>query len=249
MGELIDEEMKIHCENVFQYEIDNYIKEVSHIEVLTVSQEEIIEWKKVSVLSKHPVNGDLIKVTTESGREVTTTLSHSHLKREDGAIKPVLGSDLIIGNRIPVIKKAPVMRYICRSINYNFLDIMWKLSEKGIFSRFMRGQIVIQKKYMKKLENAFNENKMLMKYSYSFEDDFETITHDYSHVIWDKITNIELIKQSEYKHKYVYDFSVPGNETFALFSGVVVHNTLNTLIKLGVSNTKSIASLIECNNY
>ena len=233
MGQLIDEEMKIHCENVFQYEIDNYIKEVSHIEVLTVSQEEIIEWKKVSVLSKHPVNGDLIKVTTECGREVTTTLSHSHLKREDGVIKPVLGSDLIIGNRIPVIKKAPAMMYISRSINYNFLDIMWKLSEKGIFSRFMSGQIVIQKKYMKKLENAFNQNKMLMKYSYSFEDDFETIIHDYSHVIWDKITNIEIIKESDYKNKYVYDFSVPGNETFALFSGVVVHNTLNTLIKLG----------------
>ena len=69
-----------------------------------------------------------------------------------------------------------------------------------------------------------------MKYLYSFEDDFENITNDDSHIIWDKIIDIEIIKEKDYEYKYVYDFSVPGNETFALFSGIVVHNTLNTLI-------------------
>ena len=37
----------------------------------------------------------------------------------------------------------------------------------------------------------------------------------------------------DYKYKYVYDFSVKGNETFALFSGIVIHNTLNTLNNIG----------------
>ena len=54
-----------------------------------------------------------------------------------------------------------------------------------------------------------------------------------SNVIWEKITKLELIEERDYKHKFVYDFSVKGNETFALFSGIVVHNTLNTFHKAG----------------
>ena len=66
-----------------------------------------------------------------------------------------------------------------------------------------------------------------------------------------------MVKEKDYKHDYVYDFSVKGNETFALFSGIVVHNTLNTFHKAGQneksvtvgvntcpSNNKVIASLI-----
>ena len=214
-------------ENVFEYDKNNYIKTVSDIEVLTVSQEEKIEWKNVSELSKHPVNGDLIKVTTESGRSVTTTLSHSHLKKEDGKIKPILGSDLVIGNRIPVIKKSPVIiDYESKIIDE--YDVVWLLAEKGILSRVKNKIIVVQNQYIKKLENIMNDT--LMKYNYSFEEDFEDSLQD-SHIIWDKIIDIEIIK--EYENKYVYDFSVPGNETFALFSGIVVHNTLNTFHKAG----------------
>ena len=224
VGEFIESEMK-NGENVFEYDKNNYIKTVSDIEVLTVSQEEKIEWKNVSELSKHPVNGDLIKVTTESGRSATTTLSHSHLKKEDGMIKPILGSDLVIGNRIPVIKKSPVIDYEFNLIDNN--DIMWMLSENGIFSRVKNDVIVVQNQYIKKLENIMDDT--LMKYKYSFEEDFEDSLQD-SHIIWDKIIEIEIIKEKEYEKKYVYDFSVPGNETFALFSGIVVHNTLNTLI-------------------
>ena len=85
--------------------------------------------------------------------------SHSHLKKEDGMIKPILGSDLVIGNRIPVIKKSPIIDY-----EFSHNDIMWMLSEKGIFSRVLNKGIVIQKKYVKKLSEAFEENKNLMKY-------------------------------------------------------------------------------------
>ena len=47
----------------------------------------------------------------------------------------------------------------------------------------------------------------------------------YSDVIWDEIVNIEYI---DYDHKYVYDFSVPGLETFTTFDGIITHNTMRT---------------------
>ena len=79
---------------------------------------------------------------------------------------------------------------------------------------------------------------------FSETDEFEYLKQvQNSNVVWEKIVKLELIEEAEYKHEFVYDFSVKGNETFALFSGIVVHNTLNTLNDR-VSDTKSIASLI-----
>ena len=61
-------------------------------------------WNKISHVSRHPVNGQLMKVTTRSGREVTTTLSHSHLIRANQTVEPITGANLRTGMRIPVAK-------------------------------------------------------------------------------------------------------------------------------------------------
>jgi DNA-directed RNA polymerase beta' subunit len=52
-------------------------------------------------------------------------------------------------------------------------------------------------------------------------------------VLWDQITNIEIIPENT--QKLVYDLSVEGAETFMLGSGILVHNTLNTFHNTGVS--------------
>ncbi|MBW2979348.1 DNA-directed RNA polymerase subunit A'' [Candidatus Woesearchaeota archaeon] len=54
----------------------------------------------------------------------------------------------------------------------------------------------------------------------------------YSDVIWDKIEEIEYI---DTEHRYVYDFSVPGLETFTTREGIITHNTLNTFHFAGVA--------------
>ena len=74
VGELIDNEIKEGI--IYSDGEDSFIKKVDNIEIMTVSQDEKIEWKQVSEISKHPVNGDLIQVTTRTGRKVITTLSH-----------------------------------------------------------------------------------------------------------------------------------------------------------------------------
>ena len=72
--------------------------------IIGVDSTEKTNWNKISHISRHPVNGQLIKVTTKSGRIVETTLSHSHLIRSNNSVKPIRGSELQLGMRIPVAK-------------------------------------------------------------------------------------------------------------------------------------------------
>jgi len=72
--------------------------------IIGVDKEEKTHWNKISHVSRHPVNGQLMKVLTKSGREVTTTLSHSHLIRQEQTVKAITGADMRVGMRIPVSK-------------------------------------------------------------------------------------------------------------------------------------------------
>jgi len=74
--------------------------------IIGVDKQEKTHWNKISHVSRHPVNGDLVKVTTKSGRYITTTLSHSHLIRDEKTqeVAPITGSELKEGMRIPVAK-------------------------------------------------------------------------------------------------------------------------------------------------
>jgi intein/homing endonuclease len=46
-------------------------------------------------------------------------------------------------------------------------------------------------------------------------------------VIWDEITKIE--KYDGADDEYVYDFTIPGTESFMVDDGIYVHNTLNSV--------------------
>ena len=72
--------------------------------IIGVDGEEKTHWNKISHVSRHPPNGNLMTVTTKSGRKVTTTLSHSHLIRDNQTVVPIVGADLKEGMRIPVAK-------------------------------------------------------------------------------------------------------------------------------------------------
>ena len=72
--------------------------------IIGVDGEEKTHWNKISHVSRHPVNGEMIKVTTKSGRIVETTTSHSHLIRKDNTVAPITGGNMKVGMRIPVTK-------------------------------------------------------------------------------------------------------------------------------------------------
>jgi DNA-directed RNA polymerase beta' subunit len=72
--------------------------------IIGVDGQEKTHWNKISHVSRHPVNGQMMKVTTKTGRVVETTTSHSHLVRKDQTVLPIVGSDMKEGMRIPVAK-------------------------------------------------------------------------------------------------------------------------------------------------
>jgi len=74
--------------------------------IQSVGENETSSWSKISHVSKHPVNGQLMKVFTKSGRIVETTPSHSHLIRENHKVVPIVGSNMKEGMRIPVCKSS-----------------------------------------------------------------------------------------------------------------------------------------------
>lgn len=107
IGDYIDSQMKKDI--VIDIGNDSLVKPIeSGTQILTVTQDEKLQWQDITELSRHLPHGGMVKVTTESGRSVTTTLSHSHLKRENDRIVPVLASKLKVGDRIPVTKRIPI---------------------------------------------------------------------------------------------------------------------------------------------
>ena len=59
-----------------------------------------------------------------------------------------------------------------------------------------------------------------------------------SNIIWDEITNIEIYTPDQ--NEYVYDFTVPKNQTFMEDNGIIVHNTLNTFHFAGVASKSNV---------
>jgi DNA-directed RNA polymerase beta' subunit len=51
-------------------------------------------------------------------------------------------------------------------------------------------------------------------------------------VVWDEITELEILADP---HELVYDFTVPGNDSFLVDDNIFVHNTLNTFHLSGVA--------------
>ena len=107
MGEFCDELIATNLDKTFNTGHVNSVETLlSDLEneyyIIGVSEDEKTSWNKISHVSKHPVNGQMMKVTTRSGRIVETTTSHSHLIRKDHKVVAIKGTEMVEGMRIPV---------------------------------------------------------------------------------------------------------------------------------------------------
>jgi DNA-directed RNA polymerase beta' subunit len=107
MGEFCDQIIANNLDKTFNTNhVDSVETILTDLEneyyIVGVSEDEKTSWNKISHVSKHPVNGQMMRVTTRSGRIVDTTTSHSHLIRKDHKVTAIKGSEMVEGMRIPV---------------------------------------------------------------------------------------------------------------------------------------------------
>lgn len=107
VGTFIDNLMTQNPEATFHKHDSSYLNLPPEWAIMGVSNNEKATWNTILQLSRHPANGGMVRVKTKSGRSTTATLSHSFLRRTTAGITEVKGSDLQIGNRIPVAYRMP----------------------------------------------------------------------------------------------------------------------------------------------
>jgi hypothetical protein len=66
-------------------------------------------------------------------------------------------------------------------------------------------------------------------------------------VIWDEIVDITIYTPDQ--TDYVYDFTVPGDQTFMIDNGILVHNTLNTKHHAGKTGNSGVSRIKEIMSY
>jgi len=76
-------------------------------EMTSVDEEGKMHWKKVEGVTRHLPGGKLIKVKTHFGKEVVATKGMSFLTRVNNKIVATAGSDLKIGDHLPVMLNYP----------------------------------------------------------------------------------------------------------------------------------------------
>lgn len=73
--------------------------------VNSVDENEKTHWSQISHISRHPVNGGMMRVKTRTGRSIEATMSHSFVTRIDHKVKPITGSDLVVGMCVPTNRR------------------------------------------------------------------------------------------------------------------------------------------------
>src|SRR3989344_1474171 len=117
--------------------------------VPSLNQEEKIEWKRVIECSRHKHQNNIIKIKTNSGREITCTNNHSFVTRANNSVVPIKGSDLKIGDRIPVINNFFSDHYLKEiTISENIEDKEITIKEEilykpGTITKAIRNNIVL----------------------------------------------------------------------------------------------------------
>ena len=117
IGEWIDEMLQNEIDKNDQEEHPNnttlgYLKN-GLTEVLSVNEEGLIDWKRIEAVTRHPpINKDgsntLLRVKTQSGREVIATKAKAFLQRRQNRIVEIPGEELEVGQYLPVSAIFPV---------------------------------------------------------------------------------------------------------------------------------------------
>jgi hypothetical protein len=163
-----------------------------------------MKWCQVTAATRHKPIARLVEIQTEYGRSVIAAEHKSFLVYREGEFRMTDGSNLNIGDKVPVTKRLPKREGV---IPYDNIlqgqDVAWEMcchyAKHGVFM-------------------GVKKNKGIMY----FPDDTENMND----VVLDTITSIEFIDPDP--EERVYDFTVPETLFFSLFNGLGQGDTFHS---------------------
>jgi intein/homing endonuclease len=119
-------------------------------------------------------------------------------------------------DKIPCVAVADSIAYVGETLRLPAQSRLYKQwrKHKAIGRRTLQKYINVFK-----VENEKQKNSEVQKHI----DLLQKIADN--DVVWDEIINIEYLEDPE---EFVYDFTVPGNDSFMVDNGILVHNTLDS---------------------
>ena len=108
IGNFIDKLLE-KKKNVKYLENETEYKDVKYknLETICVDEDGKMHWKSLEAITRHLPGGKLIKIKTRGGRTVSATQSKSLLVRKNNKIVPIKGSDIKVGDLVPICMKFP----------------------------------------------------------------------------------------------------------------------------------------------
>ena len=228
IGEIIDNLMNQSADKVQKFTDQEFLDITGYnFQIPSTDENGFCSWKKIEAVTRHP--GDCILVRTESGREVIASLGKSFLTLSQNKLVPTDGSDLKIGDRIPVCCKFPKFTgKITNKLLSNNDSIIKEMlqSHLGLKKLSLNNKVIVKKNldYYCLLLSKLNiptfrkDNEIQLNPNISSD-------HFFNDVYLDKIIEI---KPYEKKGNYLYDFTVESTRNFNLFNGLVQRDTFHT---------------------
>lgn len=250
IGEWIDSRIKLADPDNIENHPNNttleYVKDCK-VRIMALKKNGKLIWDDVTAVTKHPVvNKDgsdtLIKVKTESGREVIATKGKSFLKKKNNKFIQVDGDNLKVGDYLPVSMKL---------LKPDKIITEWDLSQYISKSEYI---------YMSEVEKAYAQYKNIaveggdrhwFKYNTKFTIPYkrsDTFLDSYNNQFKKGAVNKRSKSALEYKDNCIYPRRRNGNqtahipekikldETFGFFVGAYLAEGHSTKYQVLISN-------------
>ncbi len=210
------------------------------------------EWLRIEAVTRHLPSGDLVKVTTQSGRTVMASQCKSFLTWNGTKFVSTLGSKVKIGNILPVSKYIPRFSYVNNSgdtLNYDFGYYIGKCVLTGKFQDVPTFAYTAPTDFVQGLIDGYFSGTLTHKsesppeqygisfllsylglFGYMENNTMRVQTLDQADypkgrdVYFDPVVTVEYLPATK---GFVYDFTIAKTRNFNLFNGLVVRDTFH----------------------
>jgi len=120
MGKFIEDMMQTNYDKVVRLDVDSWILDINEQDIYASSIDKygFCSWSKITCLSKHPPNGDLVEIQTKGGKKVVCTYSHSLLTRQRDNVVPIKASNVTLNTVVPVLQNYNLFKST-KTLSYN----------------------------------------------------------------------------------------------------------------------------------